>query len=165
MSHLSCITGCFDLLNFPNMAKAPRKQSNVHCVKARSVVAKAPWKDLWKHHVSTMKYNNDFEHRSAVDAPLGWYEQIKYSYVPRTRIGRIFAIQNNNKIITKLTRQPTSNTITHWSLCQGDASQTISLMCLNCVQEGQKERWENLFWKHWLPWLFSTGRKSKTEFT
>ena len=30
--------------------------SNVHRTKAGSVVAKAPRKDLWKHHVSIMKY-------------------------------------------------------------------------------------------------------------
>ena len=95
----------------PNTAKAPRKQFyEIFLARKPGVWTR---KHLRKHHVSTMKYNNDFEHRSAVDAPLGWYEQIKYSYVPRTRIGRIFAIQNNNKIITKLTRQPTSNTITH----------------------------------------------------
>ena len=36
--------------------------------KAGSLVAKAPWKDLWKHHASTMKYTlyNPFEHRSKV---------------------------------------------------------------------------------------------------
>ena len=35
--------------------------------------------------------------------------------------------------------------------------------CLTCVQDGQKERWTNFFWKDWLSWLLSAGHKSKTD--
>ena len=67
------------------------------------------------------------------------HEQIKYSYVPRTWIGRIYVTQNDDKTIattiTQLTRKPASNSITHWSLCHGDLPRTISLIFSNCVQQ------------------------------
>ena len=64
----ACITGCFDLINFPNTAKAPRKQF------CHMFIARKPgvWsrkhrernrKDLQKYYVSLMKYINPFEHR------------------------------------------------------------------------------------------------------
>jgi hypothetical protein len=58
--------------------------SNVHCAKARSVVAKAPRKDLRKHQVSIiMEYTNPFEHRSsAIATPVCLEWNLKNSVLP-----------------------------------------------------------------------------------
>ena len=53
------------------------------------------------HSVSSDIRVNICENEVA-DKPLALYEQIKYSYVPQTWIGRIYATQNDNKNDNKI---------------------------------------------------------------
>ena len=54
---------------------------------------------------------------------LALYEQIKYSYVPETRIGRIYATQNDNKNDNRI--NPKTNFKHHHALIM-ETEQVIS---------------------------------------
>ena len=63
---------------------------------------------------------------------LALYEQIKYSYVPETRIGRIYATQNDNKNDNRI--NPKTNFKHHHALIM-ETEQVISQYMLPHVDE------------------------------